>query len=118
MRVLIVEDSRVGRLLQTVLEREGYEPVLAGDGATGWCELTGDSPPQLVILDRMLPDMDGADLLARIRAENATAHLPVLLVTAAAARSADLADGTLTRGLGKPFDLAELCATVAALADR
>ncbi|KAB2385931.1 response regulator [Actinomadura montaniterrae] len=108
MRVLIVEDSRVGQLLHTVLKREGHEPVLTEDGADGWRELTSTNPPQMLILDRMLPDMDGAELLARLRGDLRTASLPVLLLTAAARASRDLDDGALTRVLGKPFDLGEL----------
>ncbi|TDD85608.1 response regulator transcription factor [Actinomadura darangshiensis] len=116
MRVLIVEDSRVGQLLCTVLERDGHEPVLAGDGATGWREVTGADPPQMLILDRMLPDMDGADLLTRLRRDTRTAALPVLMLTAAARASRDLDDGVLTRVLGKPFDLVELRRVLSELA--
>ncbi|MFD0853455.1 response regulator, partial [Actinomadura adrarensis] len=68
MRVLIIEDSLVGRLLHTVLERDGHEPVLVDNGTDGWRVLTAPAaPPELLILDRMLPDVDGADLLARLR---------------------------------------------------
>jgi DNA-binding response OmpR family regulator len=109
MRVLIVEDdSRVARLLRMILEGYGHETILAEDGADGWRSLTCAIPPQLLILDRMLPDMDGADLLARLRADARTANLPVLVLTAAVRTSRDMDDGALTRVLGKPFDLAEL----------
>ncbi|MEU9021776.1 response regulator [Actinomadura sp. NPDC048394] len=116
MRVLIVEDSRVGQLLHTVLERDGHEPVVAENGTNGWRELTGATPPQMLILDRMLPDMDGADLLTRLRGDARTAALPVLMLTAAASTSRDLDDGTLTRVLGKPFDLVELRQVLSELA--
>ncbi|GAA4096831.1 response regulator [Actinomadura miaoliensis] len=113
MRVLIIDDDPgVGRLLRTVLERDGHEAVLAEDGEHGWRELTGAAPPQLLILDRMLPDMDGADLLARLRADARGADLPVLMLTAAVHASGDLADGTLTRVLAKPFDLADFRAAL------
>ncbi|GAA3973812.1 response regulator [Actinomadura viridis] len=118
MRVLIVEDSRVGQLLRTVLERDGHEAVLVGEGEDGWRRLTGASPPELLVLDRMLPDMDGADLLARLRTDTRTAKLPVLVLTAAAASSGDLDDGTLTRVLGKPFGIMELREAVSTLAAR
>ncbi|MEO3825876.1 response regulator [Actinomadura sp. B10D3] len=117
MRVLIVEDSRVGQLLRAVLQRDGHEPVLAEDGENGWT-LLGQAPaPDLVVLDRMLPDMDGADFLGRLRGDARTAELPVLMVTASAQASAHLDDGALTRVLGKPFDLGELRALVASLTD-
>ncbi|XRQ08760.1 response regulator [Actinomadura welshii] len=116
MRVLIVEDdARVARLLRTVLRRDGYETVLAERGDAGWRELTGPDPPVLLILDRMLPDMDGADLLARLRADDRIARLPVLMLTADIHTSRALDDGALTRVLPKPFDLADLRATCAVL---
>jgi DNA-binding response OmpR family regulator len=116
MRVLIVDDDhRIRRLLSMVLERDGHETVLAEDGENGWRRLTDATPPQLLILDRMLPDMDGADLLARVRGDARTAGLPVLVLTAAARTSSDLSDGALTGVLGKPFDLTELRERIAAL---
>ncbi|TDC48070.1 response regulator transcription factor [Actinomadura sp. KC345] len=116
MRVLIVEDDPgVGRLLRMLLERDGHEAVLAEDGARGWSGLTGPAAPHLLILDLMLPDMDGADLLARVRADHRTATLPVLLITAAARTSGDLEDGTRTRVLAKPFDLADFRSALSAL---
>lgn len=63
----------------------------------------------------MLPDMDGADLLARLRLDARTARTPVLVLTAAAYASGDLDDGVRTRVLGKPFELAELKRVISAL---
>jgi DNA-binding response OmpR family regulator len=117
MRVLIVEDSRVGELLRVILEREGHEPVVTGRGEDGWAELDRSPRPDLFILDRMLPDMDGADLLARVRLDPRTAQVPVLMVTAAVRASADLDDGVRTRVLGKPFELGELKQVIAALTE-
>ena len=116
MLVVIVEDDPgVARLLRMLLERDGHEAVLAGSGEEGWRALTGPAAPGLVILDRMLPDMDGADLLARVRAEPRVASVPVLLLTAEHRSSADLEDGGLTRVLAKPFDLADFRTTLSAL---
>src|SRR5262245_54108195 len=109
MRVLIIDDDRgVRRLLGTVLERDGYQTVQVEDAENGWLRLMGEDLPQLLILDRMLPDMDGADFLARVRNDPRTADLPVLMLTAAACDSKALSDGALTRVLAKPFDLSEL----------
>jgi CheY-like chemotaxis protein len=119
MRVLVVDDdAMVRRLLRTLVERDGHEVVQAEDGADGWRRLTGPVPPDLLILDRMLPDMDGAELLRRARADQRTATLPVLLLTAAARQSAELDDGALTRILAKPFDLAEFRELLAEFAAR
>ncbi|QKG23264.1 response regulator transcription factor [Actinomadura verrucosospora] len=113
--MLIVEDSRVGELLRMILERDGHEPVVAECGEDGWLELNAPDPPELLILDRMLPDMDGADLLTRLRRHDRTAHVPVLVLTAAASASGNLDDGVRTRVLGKPFELAELKRVISAL---
>lgn len=116
MLVLIVEDDAgVGRLLRMLLERDGHEALVADGGEQGWRALTGAAAPGLLVLDRMLPDMDGADLLARVRADQRFASLPVLMLTAAHRASGDLEDGDLTRVLAKPFDLADFRAALAAL---
>lgn len=115
MRVVIVEDDPgVANLLRVVLERDGHEVVVARNGATARRELAG-RPPQLLILDRMLPDIDGADLVAGLRGDDRTARLPVLMLTADRA-AAEMDDGTLTRILTKPFDLSDLRAALADLA--
>lgn len=115
VRVLIVEDSRVGELLRVILEREGHEPVVTECGEDGWTELNDPRRPELLILDRMLPDMDGANLLARMRRDSRTAQVPVLVLTAAVQASGDLDDGVRTRVLGKPFELSELKQVISAL---
>ncbi|WP_433183022.1 response regulator [Actinoallomurus sp. CA-150999] len=117
MRVLIVDDDPgVRRLLRVILERDGHEADLAGGGNEAWHRLTTASLPRLLILDRMLPDIDGADLVTRIRAAAHTANLPVLVLTADAGMSGDLDDGSLTRVLAKPFDLDQLRELISALA--
>jgi DNA-binding response OmpR family regulator len=117
VRVLIIEDSGVGQLLRTLVKRDGHEPVLAGSGKEGWRLLMDQArPPDLLILDRMLPDVDGAEVLTRLREHAPTAELPVLVLTAAARSSLHLDDGALTRVLAKPFDLAELRRVLADLA--
>ena len=109
VRVLIVEDdARVGRLLRTIVERDGHEAVTAEDGETATRLLAEHPLPDVMILDRMLPDADGVDLLDRLRAEDHTAGLPVLLLTPAISQPADLPEGPLLRLLAKPFDLFEL----------
>lgn len=119
MRVLIVEDdARVARLLNTVLKRDGHEVVRTESGHDAWRLLTEADPPFLLILDRMLPDMDGTALLTRLRADPRTENLPVLMLTAAIAASRALDDGGLTRVLAKPFDLADFRAVCAALTSR
>jgi DNA-binding response OmpR family regulator len=117
MRALIVDDDPgVRRLLRMIAERDGHEADLAGDGDDAWRRLTTMPLPQLLILDRMLPDIDGADFLARVRTHAPTADLPVLVLTADANTSGYLDDGALTRILAKPFELARLRDLISALA--
>jgi DNA-binding response OmpR family regulator len=115
MRVLIVEDdAQVARLLRIVLERDGHHVVVAGDGAAGHRALTGPAVPDLLILDRMLPDMDGAELLAGLRLAAGTSRLPVLVISADR-MAAETYDAAVTRVLAKPFGLTEFHGALSAL---
>ncbi len=117
-RILVVEDNaNLAYGLATSLELEGHEVVLADDGAAG-LRAARERPPDLVILDLMLPGMDGYRVLRALRDEGAA--MPVLILTARGAE----ADKVLGFRLGaddyvtKPFGLAELLARVAALLRR
>jgi DNA-binding response OmpR family regulator len=117
-RILVVEDNaNLAYGLATSLELEGHEVVLAEDGAAG-LRAARERPPDLVILDLMLPGMDGYRVLSALREGGAS--VPVLILTARGAE----ADKVLGFRLGaddyvtKPFGLAELLARVGALLRR
>jgi len=81
-RILIVEDDEDLVSLSTRwLEREGYTVEHAGDGEAALELLDNDPLPALVLLDVMLPKIDGFELLRRIRADERTKTLPVAMVT-------------------------------------
>lgn len=81
-RVLIVDDSLTTRqLLRSLVEGGGYAVELAANGAEAW-ELLGRKPFDLVVSDVSMPEMDGYELTARIKADARLAGLPVVLVTA------------------------------------
>ena len=110
-KVLVVEDETV--LQETLaynLSREGYEVKTAGDGIAG-LKLARDWQPDLVLLDVMLPLLDGFEVCKRIRAES---DIPVLLLTA----RADEIDRVIGFEIGaddyvtKPFSMRELMARV------
>ena len=112
-KILVVDDDAyVRRSLAAVLEEEGYAVITAGDGATALRLLYAEKP-DLVILDVMMPDMDGWEVCRRIRE---LADLPVIMLTARGqvkdrVRGLDLgADDYLV----KPVALAELRARVRA----
>ena len=81
-RVLVVEDEPdIRDLLAFHLERGGYQVTRAATGPEALRQLRA-APPDLVILDLMLPEMDGLEVCRRLRAEPATAALPVIMLTA------------------------------------
>ena len=113
-RVLVVDDDdAIVGLLRMTLELEGFAVEVASDGSTA-LELVRRDPPDLVLLDVMMPGLSGLEVVRRLRADAATVALPVLLVTARGL-PADRVVG-LTAGaddyIVKPFDLAELVARV------
>jgi DNA-binding response OmpR family regulator len=116
-KVLLVEDyAPSAELVRSCLEREGLRVVVAQDGPSGEAAFRREGP-HLVILDLMLPGLDGIELCRRIRQEST---LPVLMLTA---RSEDT-DKAVGLGVGaddylvKPFSPTELIARVKALLRR
>ena len=81
-RILIVEDDEdLVRLSTHWLEREGYKVEHAADGEAALALLGHDPLPALVLLDVMLPKLDGFEVLRHIRADKRTKTLPVVMVT-------------------------------------
>ena len=81
-RILIVDDDANNRLLlQVMLANEGYEIVTASAG-TEALDLVQQLPPDLIVLDVMMPGMDGYQVAARIKTNPATRHIPVIMLTA------------------------------------
>lgn len=81
-RVLVVDDIPVNvRLLEAKLSAEYYDVITATSGAEA-LELIKSEPPDIVLLDIMMPEMDGFEVCRRIKADPATALLPVIMVTA------------------------------------
>jgi two-component system, cell cycle response regulator DivK len=96
--VLVVEDNeRSLKLVRDVLKAKGYRTLEARTGADALALARGH-PPDLVLMDMQLPDMDGIETLEGLRAEEAMAGVPVLAVTAQAM------DGDRERFLAAGFD--------------
>jgi diguanylate cyclase (GGDEF)-like protein len=116
-RVLVAEDDAMFRkILQSWLENWGYKVTLAADGAKAWDILQQTIPPQLLILDWMMPAINGVELCHRVREQNRSPYQYILLATARDAKQ-DLVQG-LEAGaddyLTKPFDKSELRARLRA----
>ena len=119
-KILIIEDDAdIIGLVTHYLEKEGYQAVSVRDGAAGLKQAKTD-PPDLLILDLMLPAMDGLEICRRLRADPKTAALPVIMLTARGEET-DRVVG-LEMGaddyLVKPFSPKELAARVKALLRR
>jgi pilus assembly protein CpaE len=120
-KILVVDDDpNVQRLLSYTLKQEGYEVVVAADGAEGF-KLWGQEEPALILLDVMLPKLDGYQVAAKIRAEEgAASHVPIIMLTAEAEVEQKIrglragADDYLV----KPFHPAELLARIKSLLAR
>jgi two-component system response regulator MprA len=119
MRILVVDDERAVRdSLRRALELEGYEIELAGDGREALYRLETDSQPDAVILDVLMPGLDGLEVCRRIRASGSS--VPVLMLTArdAVANRVEGLDAGADDYVTKPFALEELLARVRALIRR
>jgi len=114
--VLVVDDQPANlRLMDAVLSPRGYTVVNAQSGEAALAALR-ESPVDIVLLDILMPGLDGYEVCRRIRADEATAFLPVVMITASGAQERLKAlecgaDDFVT----KPFDQAELIARVASL---
>jgi CheY-like chemotaxis protein len=119
-RVLVVDDSSVVRdLIAVNLELEGLEVVRCADGIEA-LEQVAEQRPDAITLDVMMPRLDGFSTVERLRAEPATADIPIVIVTGRAS-AADLARGEalgVDAYLTKPFEPSELVATVLRLVDQ
>lgn len=116
-RILIVEDDRdVVRVVEAFLEREGFAVEVAEDGLTG-LDAVLERPPELVVLDWMLPHLDGPAFLRRLRRERST---PVIMLTARTEEEDRVAglDVGADDYVTKPFSPRELVARVKAVLRR
>lgn len=118
-KILAVDDERhIVRLVEVNLQRAGYEVVTAFDGREA-LEKVKSEHPDLVVLDVMMPYMDGFEVLKNLKADPATAEIPVIMLTAKA-QDADVFRGWQSGVdcyLTKPFNPMELLTFVKRIFD-
>ncbi len=113
-RIQIIEDEKaVAQLLEFNLQKEGYEVLCADNGEDGLSDVRS-LKPDLLILDWMLPDMNGVDIARQLRFDKKTNNIPIIMLTARAAED----DRVLGLEMGaddyvtKPFSMRELLSRV------
>ena len=110
--ILIVDDERpIRELLRGTLESLDYRTMLASNGEEALIRV-GEDRPDLVLTDVMMPLLGGAELCRRLKADPATAAMPVLLMSAADGALQDASSGA-DAFIRKPFDLDEVEALIA-----
>jgi DNA-binding response OmpR family regulator len=114
-RILICDDNEMGRgLLKRMLLRRGYSVEEAIDGESA-IEAVERCPPDLVLLDLRLPDLDGSEVLRQLRCEHDATNLPIIMVSAE--HDGEVVAGCLSLGASdyvtKPVHSGILCARIA-----
>jgi DNA-binding response OmpR family regulator len=117
MRILIADDeSATRRIVESLLTKAGYEVVVAHDGAQAWDALQQPDAPALVILDWMMPGLDGLEVCRNIRESENGAYTYIIMLSAKG-QTRDLVAGINAGAddyLSKPFAPEELHARVCA----
>ncbi len=109
-RILLAEDEPDIRLIaRLALKRAGFDVVVAENGAAALAAVDREAP-DAILLDWMMPEIDGPETCARLKANAATANIPVIFLTAKSQES-EIARGLALGAAGyitKPFDTADL----------
>ncbi len=121
-RILVVDDEPdFCSIVQGQLEKEGYDVDLAYNGVEG-LEKIRSNPPDAVVLDVMMPEMDGYEVCKELKADEGTAGIPVVLLTAVASHVTSTryshADGMSTEAddyIAKPASAEEICESIKGL---
>ena len=112
--ILIVEDEPKNlTLLRDLLQVSGYSTIEATDGKQG-VELARSKKPDLILMDIMMPEMDGLEATRILKADAATANIPILALTSYAMKGDEerILEAGCDGYLAKPFDIKKLLKTV------
>lgn len=116
-RILLVEDDiSVIEVTRLRLEHAGYEVVIATDGEEAVRQASRNGGVNLILMDIKLPKLDGYEASKRLKADPATAAIPIIVFTASSGRAKELADKCVELGIAerirKPFRSDELLGAV------
>ncbi len=115
-KILIVDDNaEILQLMQLILSSRGYQVEITTDGEQTF-PLIRSFQPDLIFLDILLSGMDGREICNRIKTDEDTSHISVILFSANILRAAALADSRADDFLAKPFDIHDLMKKVKNLA--
>lgn len=119
-KILLVEDNEMNRdMLSRRLAKRGFDVVVAHDGSSG-AAAAATERPDLILMDISLPDIDGCEVTRLVRAQSATASIPIIALTAHAMETDRIRalDAGCQDYDTKPVDLARLLAKIDALLSR
>jgi CheY-like chemotaxis protein len=110
--VLVVDDDRdLVVVLTDILEMEGYRVMAAHDAAA--LQLAREGRPDLILLDVAMPGIDGVEISRRLRADPATADIPIIAMSAQQRLEATAVSMPVDDRIAKPFEIVDLYAAVA-----
>jgi two-component system, chemotaxis family, chemotaxis protein CheY len=112
MIMIVEDDADNASALREVLEEEGYQVTRACDGADALKKLSGGPAPGLILLDYMMPEMDGSQLARAVKADKRFAEIPLVMLTANGRAASRALGDTITQCLAKPVELNTLLDTV------
>ncbi len=119
-KVLLIDDDEMLRKMTGILlSKQGFEVIAVENGAKGLQQLKV-MLPDIILMDVMMPDMDGFTACREIRANPATAHIPIIMLTALdnAENKVKGFEGGADDYLSKPFEIAELTAQIKLITSR
>ena len=113
--VLVVEDEKdVRDLLQSFLNATGYQVIMASSGEEA-IELAKSESPNAIVLDVKMPGINGVETCRRLRAEEQTRYIPIIMATAFGTTEKEAADAGADDLIKKPFELTDLAVRVKSL---
>ncbi len=115
--VYIEDDLEMTYLIKMILERKGYEIISTNDGMEGF-ELIEREKPDLILLDLMMPNIDGWDIYHQIKSSEDTSDIPVIIISAKAQpidKVLGIQIAKVNNYIGKPFKPQELLESIEAI---